>query len=60
MRTSKALDLMLENAVAEALGLDRPHPEAPRRLRMSRRIRPVRRPHHALVAPRHDRVGVAA
>ena len=33
MRKSVDLDHMLENAVAEALGLDRPHPQIPRKLR---------------------------
>jgi len=44
MRNSAELDHLLENAVAVALGLDAPHPDAPRRLRSSRRKLSRRQP----------------
>jgi|GEM_PF-4144534 len=36
MRKSVELDHLLENAVATALGLDRPHPQPIRKLRAAR------------------------
>lgn len=44
MRKSVDLDPLLENAVAAALGIDRPHPELPNKIRTGHR-RPLRRAH---------------
>jgi hypothetical protein len=59
MRKSLDLDHLLENAVAEALGLDRPHPETPRRLRSNAR-RSNRRREATVVRARHEHTRAAA
>ncbi|HVW91465.1 MAG TPA: hypothetical protein VHB74_02540 [Devosia sp.] len=51
MRKPTDLDRVLENAVASALGLDLPHPEAPRRV-MAARTRPAARRRHMLTGRR--------
>jgi len=58
MRSSAEFDHTLENAVAIALGLDAPHPEAPKKLRSSRRK--LSRRQHILKAPRREYTRVAA
>ena len=55
MRNSNELDFLLENAVAAALGLAKPHPHQPSRLRASQRHPLGRRHHHVIAAPRHER-----
>jgi hypothetical protein len=57
MRNPQALDQLLENAVATALGLERPHPLAPRKLR-SAPAKAARHHHHAASA-RHERAHAA-
>ncbi|HVX81999.1 MAG: hypothetical protein ACTHOR_01345 [Devosia sp.] len=54
MRNATHLDHMLENAVAEALGVELPHPESPKRVRASR-PRPSRRQVKLLKARREHR-----
>jgi hypothetical protein len=53
MRKAPDLDHLLENAVATALGLDKPHPELPARIRPSQR-RALSRRHHTVAAPRRE------
>lgn len=53
MRRAPDLDQLLENAVATALGLGTPHPEAPTRIRPSRR-RALARRHHTIAVARHE------
>jgi len=59
MRTLQALDQVLENAVAAALGLDEPHPHAPHEPRAAR-ARPVHRLPPPPAKPRRERPRVAA
>jgi hypothetical protein len=59
MRKSLDLDHLLENAVAEALGLDRPHPDTPRRLRSNAR-RSNRRHEDTPIRARHEHTRAAA
>lgn len=55
MRKSIDIDHLLENAVAEALGLPRPHLSAPRKLRASR-AKASRRSHSAATRREGHRV----
>jgi len=60
MRKSIELDHLLENAVAVALDLQKPHPESPRKIKTARR---KASPHARRVAAspaRHERTRVAA
>lgn len=59
MRRSTELDHMLENAVAVALGLATPHPQAPKKVRQMR-AKVSRRGHHVTRQPRREPVKVAA
>lgn len=60
MRSTVELDRLLENAVAAALGLDKPHAKtAPRKVHVAR-VKPSRRRPHASPQPRHHRVPIAA
>jgi len=59
MRQSIDLDHLLENTVATALGLAKPHPEAPTKPRLARR-RPARRAHRPLAAGRRSANRAAA
>ena len=59
MRKDIALDHLLENAVAEALGLAKPHREASKKLRADR-ARHLRRYHAAGARPSRDHGRVAA
>jgi hypothetical protein len=60
MRSAAELDRMLENAVAAALGLDKPHPKAAPRKVHAARVKPSRRSHRASPRPRHHRMPIAA
>lgn len=60
MRKSLDLDHLLENAVASALGLERPHPRVPRRLRQVAPRSVLRRRQATPTARRQDRARAAA
>jgi hypothetical protein len=60
MRKALDLDHLFENAVATALGLDRPHPDLPDHIRPSRRRAIGRRHHTTVPSPRHEHRKVAA
>ena len=59
MRKSLELDHMLENAGAVALGLEKPHPQAQRKVRMAR-VKHMRGTSHAAGRSRREPVRVAA
>ena len=59
MLRSIELDHMLENAVAVALGLAKPHPQAPKKVRPAR-AKASRRGHHVTRQPRREPVKAAA
>ena len=59
MRNSVELDNLLENAVATALCIDKPHQEMKFRPRMSRR-KITRRAHRSTSTPHRERARVAA
>jgi hypothetical protein len=61
LRKSAEIDRLLENAVATALGLDRPHPSLPalirppRRRALSRRATSLSRRRHGVSLPWRER-----
>lgn len=59
MRRSEQIDQLLENAVAEALGLEKPHPMVRRKMARARAPKAIRR-HGATLPLRHDSHRVAA
>jgi hypothetical protein len=59
MRKALDLDHLLENAVATALGLEKPHPELPAHIRPMRRRKLVHR-QHGVAAPRREHRRAAA
>ena len=60
MRKSVELDYLLENAVAEALDVAKPHPEFPRKIKTARRKSSHQARNPALARTRHERADVAA
>ena len=60
MRSAAELDRLLENAVAAAHGLDKPHAKAALRKVRATRVKPSRRSHRAAPHPRNHRVPIAA
>jgi hypothetical protein len=59
MRKSIELDQLLENAVAAAIGVARPHPYAPKRLR-SWRAKPAQHSRHLQASHRREHPRAAA
>jgi len=60
MRKSVELDYLLENAVAVALDVAKPHPDFPKKIRMARRKSSRHAASTAASHGRHDRARVAA